>query len=197
MPRQINFDILFNFSGRNGRFLDRDPNANDDDNSRFWTSAGANGVRVPVPPILNRRLDSVTLGTNDTVTVRFGYKQRVRRGDPMPTPIVQRLDAAVTIGRRLDDGQPPQNIASPFGGVPQTVFVGSLATMELETQQDTDRDGSSDVTFFYKLPLGTVTEAGNSANPSQYAMMIGANVQTANGSFSFGHDPEIDVGTEQ
>ena len=204
MGRIITYNILFNFPGANGvatgRFQDRGANAQVTDNSRTWQQM-INNQWTPLPVLVGGRIDSTLLLNDDQVSIAFGEKRPA--GSPRQ---VQSIQAAVVIARSLDRNA-AQGIASPFGSTtnPTTLFigqttggVGSSSLGFAGPFSITDKDGSQWTVEFYVLNLGTVTEqVSNPRQPSHYTAMVAANVQTANGTFSFGHDPEVDVGTEQ
>ncbi|MFN7936562.1 MAG: hypothetical protein U0R19_24785 [Bryobacteraceae bacterium] len=203
MGRAITYNILFNFPAANapasGRFQDRGANAQITDNSRTWQQL-INNQWTPLPVLVGGRIDSTLLLKDDQVGVAFGEK----RLTGMPRQ-VQSIEAAAVIARSLDRNA-AQGIASPFGPAtnPTTLFIGQTTGGASSSSMGfsgpftiTDKDGTQWTVEFYVLNLGAVTEqVANSRQPSHYTVMVAANVTTANGTFSFGHDPEVDVGTE-
>ncbi len=213
MPRQINYNILLNFPQGNGnatgRFQDKSRNARVDDNSRTWNrfDTTLNPPWFPMPVLLGQREDSVVLLNSDSIAIAFGEKRLVTRQNPNPPRQVANIQVAATISRALDR-QPTEATASPFGprNNPTTLFLGSAPGGSGSSTMDfagpfsiTDNDNSNWIVEFYVLQLGAVTEVVSNVNtPSRYTIMLGAIVQTTGGqTFSFGHDPEVDVGTDQ
>ena len=205
MGRTITYNILFNFPGANGvatgRFQDRGANAQITDNSRTWQQL-IGGQWSPLPALVNGRPDSALLLSDDSVAFAFGEKRPVGAARQ-----VQSVQAAAVIARSLDR-KAAQAIASPFGPStnPTTLFIGqttggvSSSTLSFAGPFTiTDKDGSQWTVEFYVLNLGAVTEqVANPRQPSHYTVMVAANVVIGNGmTISFGHDPEVDVGTEQ
>ncbi|MBS1826980.1 MAG: hypothetical protein JST93_16800 [Acidobacteria bacterium] len=204
MGRTVNYNILFNFpaanGAANGRFQDRGRNAQLTDNSRTWQQM-VNGNWVAMPSLVGGREDSTVLLKDDQIALAFGEKRPV--GAPRQ---VQSVQVAAIVTRALDRN-PTQVAASPFGvaGNPTALFTGqttggaSSPTLGFAGPfQITDQDGSVWTVEFYVLNLGTVTEqVVNPRQPSRYSVVVAANVTTAAGTFSFSHDPEVDVGTEQ
>ena len=205
MGRAITYNILFNFPGANGvatgRFQDRGASAQITDNSRTWQQLiGTQWSALPV--LVGGRVDSTLLLKDDEVGLAFGEKR------PAGTDRqVQSVQAAAVIARSLDRNAAQGN-ASPFGPTtnPTTLFIGQTTGGVSSSSLNfagpfnmTDKDGSQWSVEFYVLNLGAVTEqVANPRQPSHYTVMVAANVVMTNGTtISFGHDPEVDVGTEQ
>lgn len=202
MGRTIHYNVLLNIpdAGANatGRFQDTDPNALLDDNSKVWavfnTSDPSHEHWDPLPALVGGRADSASLQQGDNIFIAFGEKFLQTGGAAK----VQSLQVAVTFGRALSRGAAQVN-ASPFGpnNNPTSLFLAQFtAPTETHNYQDNDPQQTKYTVNWYVLNLGTITDPAR-RNHNPYTFIVGALATTATANYSFSHDPEVDVGTDQ
>lgn len=205
MGRIIHYNLLLNVPANNapanGRFLAKDPNGLLDDNSQVWAvwndSDPHNKHWEPLPPIPGSRPDSAILHQDDHIYIAIGEKYATNGGSPQVTSV----QAAVTFGRALARGA-SETIASPFGAAtnPAALLLGHYPDTTVPPSMTSETyaypDGQS-VTWYIIQP-GSVTDNAPAANRHKYTFMVGVIVTTRSGqTYTFTHDPEVDVGTDQ
>jgi hypothetical protein len=202
MPRTVRYNILLDFSQSvttaTGRFQMPSPTALLEDNSRTWICQVDGGPWQAVPPVPGKSPDSAQLQADDAVSFCFGDKYLTTGGSAS----VSIISVAVTFGRANQNAN-SQRIASPFfatGGGPKCLFSGHYAGQtgagitKLPPAYYTDKDGKQYTVDWYQLDAAAVNPPSDSPR-GKYEFMIGANAVTyANANYSFGHDPEVDIG---
>jgi hypothetical protein len=212
LSRHVYYTILFDLTDRerssNGRFQNYSPTAPIDGNSRRWFAFSAsNFTREDLdhgdldPADEANPVDNAILLPGDSVRFRVGEKVTPH----LHTSAVKSIDVAVLFGRH-SKSQEEQNHASPFAHGTRhrkCLFQGSYQIGAPEDQQTLKKRHRSftgngyryDVNW-YELKAGLVQLPPRSGG-YKFEFMIGANVTTImNEHYSFGHDPEVDVGNE-
>ncbi|MFN7936561.1 MAG: hypothetical protein U0R19_24780 [Bryobacteraceae bacterium] len=207
MGRIIHYNLLLNFprtgAPATGRFQDTSATALLDDNSKVWAVWNDNDPHNKhwdaLPPLRGGRPDSVKLRPQDHIYLAIGEKY------PLGTqPQLTSIQVAVAFGRSLSRGA-TEVLASPFGAAsnPVALFLGQFPTtanppgMTKESYNYTDKDNSQWTVDWYIIQPGSVTDSAPAQAPHKYTFLVGAIAQTASGTYTFAHDPEVDVGTEQ